>query len=69
MELTDGETEVLKRVLTMIMKKPRDKLPPDIAPEELQAIQEKLEHRPTIREAREIRRKAAENAEAEAKKD
>lgn len=65
MELTDGETEVLKRILAMITKKPRDKLvvnPEDVG--DLKTVLEKLEPcRLTIREAREIRRKAQEDAQ------
>jgi hypothetical protein len=66
MELTDEENEVLKRILAMVMKKPRDKLvvsPKDMG--SLEAVLGKLEpRRPTIREARELRRKAQEDAEA-----
>ena len=64
MLLTDEETEVLKRILAMIIKKPRDKLV--VSPEDvgsLEAVLGKLEHRPTIREARELRRKAAEDGQ------
>jgi hypothetical protein len=63
MVLTDEEKEVLRRVLAMITKS-RDK-PVKISPEDvgkLQTLLGKLDHRPTIREAREIRRKAQEDA-------
>lgn len=67
MELTDGEIEVLKRVLAMITKKPYDKFvvnSEDVG--DLKAVLGKLEpRRLTIREARELRRKAQEDAEAQ----
>ena len=60
MDLTDEEKEVLKRVLTMMTKKPRDTFvvnPEDVG--DLKGVLGKLEpRRPTIREARELRRKA-----------
>ena len=67
MVLTDEEKEVLKRVLAMMTKKPRDTFvinPEDMG--DLKTVLGKLEpRRPTIREARELRRKAQEDAETQ----